>query len=156
MPNHWMVKSEPSTYSISHLKRDGKTGWEGVRNYQARNTMRDLMKAGDKVLFYHSGEEAGVAGVAVVTGKPRADPSQWDPRSEAFDKGSSKEDPRWIMVDLKFERQFPRVLALAELRKEPALKEMVVLRRGNRLSVMPVTAPEFAAVERMAARKGGA
>lgn len=156
MAQHWMVKSEPTTYSISHLKRDGKTGWEGVRNYQARNTMRDLMKAGDRVLFYHSGEGAGIAGVAVVVGKPRPDPSQWDPKSEAFDKGSPKDEPRWIMVDLKFERQFPHVLAMAELRKEPALKEMVVLRRGNRLSVMPVTAAEFAAVERMATRKAGA
>lgn len=153
MANCWLVKSEPTTYSITDLKRDGTTGWEGIRNYQSRNTMRDLMKPGDRVLFYHSNTEPiGVAGVAVVEGAPRPDPTQWNAKSDYYDATSDRSDPRWMMVHLKFERAFARVVGTAELRTVPALRDMVVLRRGNRLSVTPVTAAEFKAVLELAAK----
>ncbi|MBL9141497.1 MAG: EVE domain-containing protein, partial [Phycisphaerae bacterium] len=144
MANYWLVKSEPTTYSIAHLKRDGTSGWEGSRNYQSRNTMRDLMKPGDRVLFYHSNTEPiGLAGVAVVAGSPRPDPTQWNAKSDYFDATSPRDNPRWMMVDLKFERAFDRVLGTQELRAAPELRDMIVLKRGNRLSVTPVTAEEF-------------
>ena len=151
MRGHWLCKTEPDVYSIDDLERDGTTGWEGVRNYQARNFMRDGMKPGDRVLVYHSNAEpAGVVGVAEVHGPPRADPTQFDPKSEYHDPGSVREEPRWILRDLRFVRRLPRTVTLEELRAEPALRAMAALRKGNRLSVTPVTAEEFDAVVRLA------
>ena len=151
MRGYWLCKTEPDVYSIDDLERDGTTGWEGVRNYQARNFMRDGMKPGDRVLVYHSNAEpAGVAGVAEVHGPPRADPTQFDARSEYHDPAAGRGDPRWILRDLRFVRRFGRVVTLDELRAEPALGAMVALRKGNRLSVTPVTAAEFDAVLRLA------
>lgn len=151
MPGHWLCKTEPGVYSIDDLRRDTVTGWEGVRNYQARNFMRDGMAPGDRVLVYHSNvDPAGVAGVAEVSGPARPDPTQFDPRSEYHDPGSSRDDPRWVMRDLRFAERFPEVVSLDRLRACKALAGMVALRRGNRLSVTPVTAEEFAAVLRLA------
>ena len=151
MPGHWLCKTEPDVYSIDDLRRDTVTGWEGVRNYQARNFMRDGMAPGDRVLVYHSNADpAGVAGVAEVSGPARPDPTQFDPRSEYHDPGSSQDDPRWVMRDLRFAERFPEVVSLDRLRACKALAGMVALRRGNRLSVTPVTAAEFAAVLRLA------
>lgn len=158
MRGHWLCKTEPGVYSIDDLRRDAVTGWEGVRNYQARNFMRDGMKPGDRVLVYHSNADpAGVAGIAEVHGPPRADPTQFDPGSEYHDPGSDRADPRWVMRDLRFSERFRDVVTLDRLRACEALAGMVALRRGNRLSVTPVTAAEFAAVLRLArapARKG--
>ena len=150
---HWLCKSEPDVYSIDDLERDGRTGWDGIRNYQARNFMRDSMRPGDLVLFWHSNADpAGVAGIASVAGAPLPDPTQFDRRSPYFDADSDRDDPTWMMVDIAFVERFPAVVALDALRAEAALAGMVALRKGNRLSVTPVTSGEFAAVRRLAAR----
>lgn len=139
----WLVKSEPDVYSIDDLARDGRTSWEGVRNYQARNFLR-AMRDGDEVLFYHSNADpSGVAGIARVTREAYPDPTALDRRSEAFDPKATAADPRWSTVDLGFVERFPAVLPLARLHGETALEGMELLRRGSRLSVQPVTAREF-------------
>jgi predicted RNA-binding protein with PUA-like domain len=139
------MKSEPEVYAIADLERDGETGWEGVRNYQARNFMRDEMKRGDLVLFYHSNADPpGVAGLARVTSeRAEADPTQFDPSSEYFDPASKPEDPRWLMVRVGFVERFAEVLPLERLRAEKALAGMALLQRGQRLSVQPVTPAEL-------------
>ena len=139
--NYWLIKSEPSEFSIEDLRRaPARTAhWDGVRNYQARNYMRDGMRVGDGVLFYHSScELPGVAGVARVASAPYPDPSQFDEGSEYFDAKAMAENPRWVLVDFEFVAEFPAVVSLAAMREDPKLEGMVVLRRGNRLSVMPV------------------
>lgn len=144
---HWLMKSEPEVYSIADLARDGRTGWEGVRNAQARNSMRDDMKVGDLVLFYHSNAEPpGVAGVAVVSRGAHPDPSQFDPASPYVDPKSRPESPTWLQVELSFVAVFPRFVPLATLREDPALAGILVARKGQRLSVMPVEAAHFAHV----------
>ena len=126
--HYWLMKSEPESYSIDDLKRDGKTSWDGVRNYQARNFMRDGMKADDLVLFYHSSAEPpGVAGIAKIS-------------REAY---PDKKDPTWVMVDVAFVEKFPDVIPLETIRKEPRLKAMLVLKRGQRLSIQPVEKDHF-------------
>ena len=147
----WLVKSEPDVYAITDLERDGTTGWEGVRNYQARNSMRDGMKLGDLVLFYHSNAEPpGIAGVAKVSGLAEPDPSQFDAKSEFYDAGSKKSEPRWLMVRLAFVERFDAVLALERLKGESALVGMPLLQKGQRLSVQPVAGAHFAHVMGMA------
>lgn len=142
--NYWLVKSEPDVYPIAQLKKDRSTGWTGVRNYQARNTMRDLMKIGDGVLFYHSNADpAAIAGIARVSSAPHADPTQFDLKSEYFDPKSKRNNPTWIMVDIAFEKEFPRAIPLDELKRTPGLEKMVLTQRGSRLSVQPVTAAEW-------------
>jgi predicted RNA-binding protein with PUA-like domain len=137
------MKSEPSTYSIADLEREGRTFWNGVRNYQARNLMRDEMRTGDPVLFYHSSAEPpAVAGLARVAREGYPDPSARDPQSPYFDPKADDADPRWFMVDIEFVERFPRPLPLARLREEPELARMPLLNR-SRLSVQPVTAQEF-------------
>jgi predicted RNA-binding protein with PUA-like domain len=155
MPGCWLCKTEPDVYSIDDLRRDGTTGWEGVRNYQARNFMRDGMQPGDVVLVYHSNADpAGIAGLAEVVGAPRPDPSQFDRRSEAFDPKSTREAPRWILRDVRFVRRFGRVVTLDALRADPGTRGMAALRKGNRLSVTPVTPAECRAVLRLAGDSG--
>jgi len=141
------VKSEPEEYSIDDLERDGKTCWDGVRNYQARNTLRDEMKAGDLVLFYHSScEPAGVAGVARVCRAGYADHTALDRKSKHFDPKATRANPIWAMVDLAFVEKFPAVVPLPTLRQTAALKGMALLRPGQRLSVLPVSEAEFEVV----------
>ena len=141
---HWLMKSEPDTFSIDDLKRKKREAWDGVRNYQARNFMRDEMRPGDPVFFYHSNcAEPGIAGVAEVASDAYPDPSQFDPKSKYFDPGSSRDNPRWMLVDVKFVRKLKRVITLDELKNHAAIAEMRLLRKGNRLSVMPVEAPEW-------------
>ncbi|MFO0725412.1 MAG: EVE domain-containing protein [Myxococcota bacterium] len=141
-PQYWLAKSEPDVYSIDDLARDGKTSWEGVRNYQARNHLRS-MRVGDAVLFYHSNAEpSGVAGVATVAREAYPDPAAWDPKSEYYDPGASPEDPRWSMVDLAFAEKL-RVVPLAELKADPALAGLEVIRKGSRLSVTAVRPEHF-------------
>lgn len=144
--NYWLLKSEPDVISIDDLKaRPGRTEpWDGIRNYQARNFIRDEMQPGDLAFFYHSScETPGIAGIVKIAGKPRPDPTAFDRRSEYYDGGSTPDKPRWYLVDVKFKQKLGRVIPLAELKTHPALKEMKLLRRGNRLSVMPVTREEW-------------
>ena len=147
---HWLAKSEPTSYSIDDLKRDGKTGWSGVRNYQARNFMRDQMKVGDLVLFYHSGAEPpGVAGIARVTSKPYPDETAFNAKDGHYDPKSTRENPIWMMVDLQFVEKFPHYVPLEDLRNTSGLAKMLVLKRGMRLSIQPVEEGHFDTIRRM-------
>ena len=142
---YWLMKSEPDECSIDDAlaARKSTVPWTGVRNYQARNFMRDQMKPGDGVLFYHSScPEPGIAGLAEVASTPYPDPTQFDPKSEYYDPAAKKEAPRWILVDIRALRR-TRLISLAELREHKALADMAVLRRGNRLSITPVTAAQW-------------
>ena len=140
---YWLFKSEPSAYGIDDLARDKVTAWTGVRNYQARNFMRDAMRPGDRGLFYHSScAEPGVVGTVEIAGPAYADPTQFDRKSRYYDPGATRSEPRWLNVDVKFVSR-TRVVGLAELRGEKALRKMQVLQRGNRLSITPVTAAEW-------------
>ena len=142
--NYWLMKSEPDVYSIDDLKSEGKTHWEGVRNYQARNYMRDDMKVGDLVLFYHSNAKPpGVAGIGRVCKESYPDFFSWDPESHYFDPKSSPENPRWFMVDVEFVEKFDNVVSLDELKENPDLEGMLVIKRGMRLSVQPVEKKHF-------------
>ncbi len=141
----WLMKSEPDECSIDDALAMPRhtVPWTGVRNYQARNFMRDAMRVGDGVLFYHSGcAEPGIAGVGEVASKPRADDTQFDHASPYYDPKSTREAPRWVLVDLRVRRK-TRYLPLAELRRHAALADMAVLRKGSRLSITPVTPAEW-------------
>jgi len=140
---YWLVKSDTADYSIDDFRTDKKTLWEGVRNYQARNFLMD-MQIGDKVLFYQSvTEPIGIAGLCVVKKKAIADPTQFDKKSRYYDSSASKEKPRWFCPELLFKKQFKTVIGLKSLRGRKSLSKMALLKRGNRLSVMPVTKGEF-------------
>ena len=142
---YWLMKSEPSTFSIDDLQRSPNqtTSWDGVRNYQARNFMRS-MAVGDQVLFYHSSADPpAVVGIAEVVKTAYSDPTQFDKKDKHYDPESKPSEPRWDMVDIRYVRKFARALTLDELRKNSKLKGMVLLRKGSRLSVQPVTLPEW-------------
>ena len=144
---HWLMKTEPDAFSIQDLQsRPGKRErWDGVRNYQARNYMRDQMSEGDDVLFYHSScTPAGIVGLATIAKPGYPDPTALDPRSKYHDPKATPDKNPWVMVDVKFKRQFPTILTLEVLRKIPGLEKMVLLKKGMRLSIQPVTAAEFA------------
>jgi predicted RNA-binding protein with PUA-like domain len=156
---YWLMKSEPDEFSIDDLvmAKQQTTPWCGVRNYQGRNYMRDDMRVGDKAFFYHSScPEPGIAGVVEVSRPAYPDATQFDPKSEYYDVASSRENPRWQNVDVKFVRKTPLV-TLPMLRETKGLENMVVLRRGNRLSITPVTASEWKTIEALMKRiaKGG-
>lgn len=143
---YWLMKSEPDTFGIDDLKsRDkGTEHWDGVRNYQARNMMRDKMKKGDKVFFYHSAcKVPGIAGIAKIVKESYPDHTAQNPESKYYDPKASEEDPRWFMVDVKFERKLKRLIPLSELKENPALEGMQLLKKGNRLSIMPVSEDEW-------------
>ena len=145
MTAFWLMKSEPDEFSIDDLVKAPKktTPWFGVRNYQARNFMRDVMKVGDGVLFYHSScEVPGIAGVARVASTAYPDATQFDRKSEYYDAKSKREEPRWMLVDVSLERK-TRLMPLEEMRGYPELADMVVLKRGNRLSITPVSEREW-------------
>ncbi len=148
MPGYWLMKSEPDEASIDHLTHAPRQTlpWTGVRNYQARNLLRDTMQVGDGVLFYHSScPTPGVAGLARISGPPLPDPTQFEPQSPYFDARSTPAAPRWLLRDVTLVRK-TRLLSLVEMRANPALADMQVLRRGNRLSITPVTPAEWQAV----------
>ena len=148
---HWLMKTEPDTFGIDDLARVKVEPWTGVRNYQARNFMRDQMKVGDRVLFYHSNATPpGVAGLAVVKRTGVVDATQFEPSSPYYDPGSKRDSPRWICVDVEFVEKLPRLIALDELRANPALDGMVLLQKGSRLSVQPVSPAHYKAVLAMA------
>ena len=148
---YWLMKSEPGEYALEDLKNepDQTEHWDGVRNYQARNFMRDDMQKGDRVLFYHSGKKPAAVGTARIVRTGYPDHTAWDPANKHFDPKSSPDNPIWYMVDIKFESEFAPPLPLKALREVPALKDMILLRRGNRLSVMPVTKKEFDTIVKM-------
>ena len=151
---YWLMKSEPDVFSIDDLKRQKTTSWENVRNYQARNYMTQGMKLGDRALYYHSNAEpSGIAGVCEIVKLAYPDPTQFDPKSEYFDEGATKEAPRWFMVDVGFVERFEEVLSLEAMKVNPALDGMLVLQKGTRLSITPVTKAHFDAV--LAAVKSG-
>ena len=144
------MKSEPGACSIDSLKNDGETYWDGVRNFQARNFLRDQIKKGDLVLFYHSNAEpSGVAGIARVVREGYPDFTAWDKKDIHYDPKSAKDKPLWFMVDIEFVEKFPHFVALEELKANPALKGMMVIQRGSRLSVQPVEKKHFEMVYRM-------
>ncbi len=157
MPKHyWLVKSEPDCFSIQDLAAspDQTTCWSGVRNFQARNYLRDDMKLGDRVLFYHSGAEPpAIAGTAVIVREAYPDHTAWDPRDDHFDPKASPENPTWQMVDIQLDSIFAEPLALPDLRSVPELKQMELLRKGSRLSVQPVRKEEFDCVLKLAKAK---
>jgi predicted RNA-binding protein with PUA-like domain len=151
MPQYWLMKTEPDTFGIHDLARVGTEPWTGVRNYTARNWMRDEMKEGDLVLFYHSScEPPGVAGLARIARTGVVDETQFEPSSPYYDPGAKREDPRWICVDVAYIETLPRLVALEELRGNPRLADMLVLRRGMRLSVQPVTKKDYETIVAMA------
>lgn len=140
MVAYWLMKSEPDVYSIDDLERDGREMWDSIRNYQARNMMRDDMRIGDEVFFYHSNcKEPAIAGISRVVSEPYPDPTQFDQKSKYFDAKSTPEEPRWILVDVEFVRKLAQPITLAEIKAHPALADMILTRRGNRLSIMPVS-----------------
>ena len=150
---YWLMKSEPSVYSIGDLQRDGSTSWEGVRNYQARNFMRDDIRLGDGVLFYHSNAKPmGIYGVAEVVREAYPDDTAFDPNSRYYDAKSDSAQPTWLMVDVGYVRTFKTPIALAALKEIPGLEAMMVIRKGSRLSVQPVTQQEWDVVMRIAAQ----
>jgi predicted RNA-binding protein with PUA-like domain len=133
------MKSEPDAYSIDDLERDGREKWDGIRNYQARNMMRDEMKIGEEIFFYHSNcKEPGIVGIARVASAPYPDPTQFDKKSKYYDAKSSKDNPRWCLVDVEFVRKLKRTITLTELKAQKTLADMILTRKGNRLSIMPV------------------
>jgi predicted RNA-binding protein with PUA-like domain len=143
---YWLVKSEPGSFSFDDLWKapNRTTHWDGVRNYQARNLLRDEMKKGDRVLFYHSSADPTAAvGIAEVVREGYPDRTAFDPKSDHFDQGSDAGNPRWFMVDLKATEKFARPVTLVEMRKTHGLRKMVLLRRGSRLSVQPVSKQEW-------------
>lgn len=138
------MKSEPDTYGIDDLEREKRNMWEGCRNYVVRNYIRDDMQIGDLAFFYHSNiPPVGIVGVMKIVSEAYPDPTQWDPNSDYFDPKSKKENPRWYVRDVEFVRKFKRTITLAELREIPGLEEMVVTRKGNRLSICRVTPQEW-------------
>lgn len=146
MTQYWLIKSEPSCFSIDDLQQSPNqtSPWDGVRNYQARNFMKNEMKIGDQLFFYHSNcNPPGIVGIAEVISKPYPDHTAFDPNSDHPDPKSTPEHPRWFMVDVRFVKKFPRIIPLETLKQHEALSKMILLRKGNRLSVMPVSQSEW-------------
>lgn len=142
--NYWLFKTEPDAFSIDDLMQVKQEMWDGVRNYQARNFLRDEIKVGDKVFIYHSScKNVGIAGIAKVVKGSYPDPTQFDAESKYYDPKSQQDNPRWYLVDVAFERKFDQILSLTQLKNNPALADMKLLQKGNRLSVMPVTEQEW-------------
>ena len=152
--NYWLMKSEPDVFSIDDLAKKKKSGWDGVRNYQARNYMRDNMLLGDLVLFYHSScEVPGVAGLASVCKTSHPDPSQFDSKSEYFDPKATKENPRWFMVEVEFVERFDNVVTLTTIKATKGLEKMPLVQKGSRLSINPVNEKEFKIITEILNRK---
>jgi len=143
---YWLMKSEPDVFGINHLAKMPKKmeHWDGIRNYQVRNMMRDEMKKGDLAFFYHSNcKEPGIVGVVRIVKEAYPDFTAFDQSSKYYDPKSKPENPRWLMVDVKFERKFKRTISLQELKTYKSLADMLILRRGNRLSITPVTKKQW-------------
>jgi predicted RNA-binding protein with PUA-like domain len=148
--HYWLLKSEPESFGIEHLEKSPQqnTTWEGVRNYQARNLIRQ-MQVGDQAFFYHSScKVPGIAGIVTVIKAPYADSTALDPESHYYDPKSSSDNPRWYRVDVKLTLKYPSIITLSELRNVPELSDLVVLRKGNRLSVTPITVQEWTLIRK--------
>lgn len=151
--HYWLMKCEPAAYTIDDLQRDGSTSWEGVRNFQARNYLRDEMREGDPVLFYASNAEpSGVTGLARISRAGYPDPFAWKKGHTYFDPDTDRANPTWYAVDIGFVERFPEIVPLETLKHTPGLEEMKVVQKGSRLSVQPVTKAEFAIVCRLGRR----
>jgi len=151
--DHWLIKSEPDVFGIDHLKKAGREPWSGVRNYQARNFMKE-MKIGDLALFYHSSTQPpGVAGIAKVVSKTYPDPTQFQKKSEYFDPKSTEEKPRWWLVDFEYVATFTDLVKLEALKADPFFNDMIVCKKGTRLSITPVEAAHFKRVCKLAGCK---
>ncbi len=147
---YWLFKTEPQAYSIDDLKRDKMTSWTGVRNFQARNFLRDTVKEGDTVVFYHSScDLVGAVGVAEVTKEAYPDPTQFDPESHYYDPKAKREKPQWYVVEVKFKSKFARTVSLAEMRTIPVLKDLRLLAPGNRLSLFPISKKHFEVIVKL-------
>lgn len=152
----WLIKSEPDAFSFDNLKKSKNqtTCWDGVRNYQARNYLRDEMKKGNEVLFYHSGYDGlAVMGICEVVKEGYPDPTQFDPDNDHYDPKADPKNPTWMMVDIRFVKEFKTPVTLDSIKINPKLKNMKLIARGNRLSVMPVTKEEFEEIEKMGNKK---
>lgn len=144
---YWLFKTEPGTFSIDTLRTQKVSCWEGVRNYQARNMMRDQIKMGDLVLIYHSScKKVGVAGIAKVVREAYPDHFSFDPESDYYDPKSTPDSPRWVMVDIEFVRKTERLIPLSVMKAMPELENMPLVKKGNRLSIMPVSEQEWSAI----------
>ena len=142
--NYWLMKSEPSVYSIDDLAKEKIDHWDGIRNYQVRNFMRDQMAKGDLALFYHSNcPQPGVVGIMEIWGRTRPDPTAFDQSSPYYDPKSNEDNPRWLMLDVKFKEKLPKLVSLQQMREENKLAQMKILQRGNRLSITPLARAEF-------------
>ena len=151
---YWLFKSEPSTYGFDRFASERRTSWNGVRNFQARNLLRDEIEVGDGVLFYHSSAEPmAIVGIAKVVKAGYPDPTQWEPGSEYFDPDSSPDEPRWFMVDIECVGPMRTPILRDQCKAEPALSNMVLLQRGSRLSVQPVTADEWRTILRLGGQR---
>ncbi|RME35141.1 MAG: EVE domain-containing protein [Gammaproteobacteria bacterium] len=151
--NYWLMKSEPTEFSIDDLaaRPDRREPWDGVRNYQARNFMRDAMRVGDLAFFYHSNcEPPGIVGIVRIASEARPDPTAFDPRDKHYDPKSDPDDPRWWLVEVEFVEKFGRPVTLAALKSRPELADMQLVKRGNRLSVMPVEPRHWDIIRKMA------
>jgi len=150
MKRYWLMKSEPDVFSLDQLKKDRTTLWDGVRNYQARNFMMKDMKKGDVVVFYHSNTKPpGIAGLATVSKEAQPDPSQFEKKGEYFDPKATKEEPRWFCVEVKYKKTFKNYISLDQIKTAKGLEDMLVIRRGQRLSIQPVTEKEFKILEKL-------
>ena len=151
---YWLMKTEPNCYSIDDLKKDKIEMWDGTRNYQVRNMMRDQLKVGDRALFYHSnaGAKTGAVGTMAIKSEAYPDPTQFDPKSEHSDPKSSKENPGWWCVDVGFESKFKKMVTLAELKIDSQFADMPVVKKGNRLSVMPISKKHFDVVVKLGSK----
>lgn len=148
---HWLMKSEPDAYSIADLGREKRALWDGVRNYQARNFMRDEMQVGDAVLFYHSNATPpGVAGLARVSAPAQPDPTAFDKKSKYYDPKSAPEAPRWVCVEVEYVAEFAEILPLAKIRERKSLKDLPLLQRGQRLSIQPLSKTQYDTLVKMA------
>lgn len=150
--NYWLMKSEPSTFSIDDLKNKSKKTehWDGVRNYQARNMIRDEMQVGDFAFFYHSNcQPPGIVGTMKIVKAAYPDFTQFDPQSPYFDEKSNAKNPRWFMVDVQFQQKFNHMITLEQIKAEPALSNLALVRKGNRLSIMPITKQEWDVIMHM-------
>lgn len=152
--NYWLIKSEPDVFGIEDLEKVGCEPWDGIRNYQARNFMRDTMEIGDLAIFYHSNAKPpGAVGIARVASEAYPDPTQFDEKSKYCDPKSNPDDPRWLLRDFEFVLKFPDMVTLEALKADSALDEMLVVKRGQRLSIQPVVAKHFKRVCKMAGVK---
>lgn len=145
--NYWLLKSEPTTYSLTDLKKEGETPWTGVRNYQARNFIRDKMTPGDYILFYHSNTNSpGIVGAGEIVSDPYPDPTQFSPKNDYYDPKATKQDPRWFCVTIRFVKEFKKPILLKTLKSSVEFSDMLLTQKGSRLSVQPVSTHHFKAI----------